>query len=158
VPRPISFVGPFAALACLAASPARADEFIVTDVTYTHAAANTMDSQYRVSPASGTPKNWTSPINFAAGSVHVLLEVKTKPSAAPTRFQVCFEGTPSYACTGPSPVYTTPGIYQWSTPFANLTYGGNVDWTQGENTVELMRCRGAAFRRRCADDRTGGTE
>jgi MYXO-CTERM domain-containing protein len=68
----------------------------------------------------------------------VLLEVKTKPGATPTKFQICFEGTPSYACTDQSPTYTAPGTYQWTTPFSNFYFGGDVDWSKGINKVALI--------------------
>jgi len=93
-----------------------AQQFVLTDVSYTHSATTTTDSHYRVSPAEGTPANWTSPVDYTKGSAYVRLRVRTKPSGnAPTRFQICFEGTNSYACTSQSPVYTAPDTYEWTT-------------------------------------------
>lgn len=127
-------------LACVLAfsGNARAEQFVVTDVTYTHSAATTEDSHYRVNPAAGTPSNWQSPINYGTGSAHVRLEVKTKPGATPTKFQICFEANPSYACTNQSPTYTTTGTYEWTTDFEDFYYGGTVNWSQGVNKVALI--------------------
>jgi hypothetical protein len=122
----------------LGVSHARAEQFILTDVSYTHSGETTTDSHYHVDPLAGTPKNWKSPVDYSAGSAHVLLEVKTKPGATPTKFQICFEGTPSYACTDQSPTYTAPGTYQWTTPFSNFYFGGDVDWSKGINKVALI--------------------
>lgn len=125
-------------LSWLATSEARAEQFIVTDVTYTHSADTTSDSHYRVSPLAGTPTNWRSPIDYASGSVRVHLEVKTKPSDTQTRFQVCFEAMPSYGCTDQSPVYTKTGTYEWTTKFEDFYYGGEVDWSKGVSKIALI--------------------
>jgi hypothetical protein len=125
-------------LACSAR--ARAEQFIVTDVAYTHSAATTSDSHYRVDPLPAAPSNWKSPLDYSQGSVHVLLEVKTKPGATPTKFQICFEGTPSYACTDQSRAYTEVGPVEWTTPFTNFYQGDGVgvDWSKGVKKVALI--------------------
>jgi hypothetical protein len=119
---------------------ARADQFIVTDVTYTHSKDTTSDSHYRVAPSAATPKDWTKPFDWTKGSVHVLLEVKTKPTATPTQFQVCFEGTPSYACTDKLAAYTKPDTYQWTTPIAKFYSPKNMpmQWANGVSKVALI--------------------
>jgi MYXO-CTERM domain-containing protein len=124
-------------LAC--AATARAEQFVVTDVSYTHSGETTSDSHYHVDPAAGTPSNWQSPINYGTGSAHVRLEVKTKPGATPTKFQICFESTPGYACTNQSPTYTTTGTYEWTTPFSAFYLGeGGVNWNEGVDKVALI--------------------
>lgn len=111
---------------------ALAAQFVVTDVTYEHSATTTTDSHLRLPPSAETPKNWKSPIDYAtAGTVYVRLEVFTKPSSENTRFQVCFEATPSYACTDQAPVYTKTGVYTWATPFPKFYQYSMVDWTKG---------------------------
>lgn len=112
--------------------PAVAAQFVVADVTYEHSATTTTDSHLRLLPSAETPKNWKAPVDYAtAGTVHVRLEVFTKPSAEKTRFQICFEATPSYACTDQSPIYTTTGVYTWATPFPKFYQYDLVDWTKG---------------------------
>jgi hypothetical protein len=130
----------FSALSILLAMPApgRAEQVVVVDVTYTHAADTTSDSHYRVPPRDGSPSDWTSPIDYTKGSAHVLLEVKTKPSATPTKFQICFQGTPAYACTYQAPEYTAVGKYEWDTPWDAFWYGGEVDWSQGVDEIALI--------------------
>jgi len=121
-----------AALVILAPTRALAAQFVVTEVTYEHSATTTTDSHLRLPPSAETPPNWKSPIDYAtAGTVYVRLEVFTKPSAENTRFQVCFEATPSYACTNQSPIYTKTGVYTWATPFPNFYQYDRVDWTKG---------------------------
>lgn len=138
----------FARLAAALASsalvllPARAwaVQFVVTDVTYTHSATTTTDSHLRIAPSAQTPINWVAPVNYTAGgTAHVRLEVFTKPSAAPTRFQICFEANAgSYACTDQAPTYTAPGVYDWVTPMPNFYQFSTVDWTKGVAKVALI--------------------
>jgi uncharacterized protein (TIGR03382 family) len=97
------------------------------------------DSHYHVKPAAGTPANWTSPVDYTQGSVYFALDVKTKPAGdAPTKFQVCFEGSPSYACGDQSPTYTKIGHYTWMTSFTNFYQYSMVDWTKGVASHALI--------------------
>lgn len=123
---------PVVAAILLLPSPALAAQFVVAEVTYEHSATTTTDSHLRLPPSAETPTSWKAPVDYAtAGTVWVRLEVFTKPSAEKTRFQVCFEATPSYACTNQSPIYTTTGVYTWSTPFPSFYQYDKVDWTKG---------------------------
>jgi hypothetical protein len=97
------------------------------------------DSHYHVKPAAGTPANWQSPVDYTQGSVYFALDVKTKPAGdAPTKFQVCFEGSPSYACGDQSPTYTKTGHYTWMTSFTNFYQYSMVDWTKGVANLALI--------------------
>lgn len=117
--------------ALLAAAPAHAAQFVVAEAAYTHSAQTTKDSHYRVKPTPETPANWQSPVDYTGGSVHVRLEVKTKPSDTPTRYQICFEMKQNYCCTDQAPIYTVPGVYEWDTAVTKLWRPGPVDFTQG---------------------------
>jgi hypothetical protein len=115
----------------LSAQPALAEQVVVADVAYTHSAQTTKDSHYRVQPTPATPANWQSPVSYEKGSVHVRLEVKTKPSATPTRFQICFEMKQNYCCTDQAPAYTKTGVYEWDTDVEKLWRPGPVDFSKG---------------------------
>jgi len=121
----LSFTAP------LVATTARAEQFVVAEAAYTHSAQTTKDSHYRVKPGPDTPPNWQSPVDYTGGSVHVRLEVKTKPSDTPTRYQICFEMKQNYCCTDQAPIYTQPGVYEWDTLVTKLWRPGPVDFTQG---------------------------
>jgi hypothetical protein len=124
---------------CFPVAAAHAAQFVVADATYTHSAQTTTDSHYRVNPAAGTPANWTSPVDYANGSAHVRLEVKTKPNTTTqTCFQVCFEATQNYGCTDISKPYTTTGVYEWDTPFSRFFTPGPVPWERGILKVALL--------------------
>ena len=122
------------------ASTAHGEQFIAADVSYTHSAETTTDSHYYVSPSPGSPSDWTSPVDYSKGSAHVRLLVKTKPTTKPTVFQVCFDVKPQYACTSFSQIYTTPGLYEWSTPFSSFYQppGATGDWSQGVRTISII--------------------
>jgi hypothetical protein len=117
----------------------RAEQLIIADVTYTHSAETTTDSHYFVTPLPGTPADWTSPIDWTKGSVHVRLEVKTKPTATPTRYEVCFDVKPEYGCTLQTQPYTEPGVYDVLTPFSRMWYPtASFDWSQGVRILSLI--------------------
>jgi hypothetical protein len=122
----------------LLTAPAFAAQVVVTEVTYTHSATTTSDSHLRVNPLPGTPANWRVPVDYASGTAVVRLEVFTKPTTTATRFQICFEATPNYACTDQAPSYTAPGVYTWTTQFTNFYQYSLVDWTKGTNKVALI--------------------
>jgi uncharacterized protein (TIGR03382 family) len=123
----------------LAAAPVRAEQFVLADVSYTHSAQTTQDSHYYPDLPADMPKDWTKPVDYAHGSVHVVLDVKTKPAGdAPTKFQLCFEGTPSYGCTLQSPTYTKTGRVEWDSPFSSFWYESTVDWAQGVKRMPLI--------------------
>jgi hypothetical protein len=120
-------------------SRAYAEQFVLTDIEYTHSTTTTKDSHYYPTLPANTPKNWVAPVDYAHGSVHIVVDVKTKPPGdAPTKLQVCFEGTPSYACTAQSPTYTTARHVEWDSPFSGFWYESTVDWTQGTKKMPLI--------------------
>lgn len=120
------------------ALPARADQVVVADVTYEHSGTTTTDSHLRLDALAATPSDLHAPIDYAAGTAYVRLEVFTKPTDVGTRFQVCFEASPTYACTDQAPTYTTTGVYTWATPFASFYQGDMVDWSRGLGRVALI--------------------
>ena len=128
----------FAALVLLSSASSLAAQVVVTELTYTHSGTTTRDSHMTLSPLPGTPANWVSPVDYTQGTAVVRLEVFSKPTTAATRFQICFEGTPSYACTDQAPAYTTPGVYTWTTRFTNFYQFNQVNWSQGVRSISLI--------------------
>jgi hypothetical protein len=122
----------------LASGTASAQQLVVADVTYEHSATTTFDSHYHLDAAAGTPADLTAPVDYASGDAVVRLEVFTKPSDAGTRFQVCFEAMPTYACTDQAPTCTTVGVYTWTTPFSRFYQGDMVDWSLGLGRIALI--------------------
>jgi hypothetical protein len=130
---------PMAFAVLFACSVAHAEQFVLADVTYAHSTETTSDSHYYPTLPADMPDDWTEPVDYAGGSVHIVLDVMTKPAGnAPTKLQICFEGTPSYACTLQSPTYTTTGRVEWDSPFASFWYESTVDWSQGTIKMPLI--------------------
>lgn len=123
------------ALALLAMAPARAEQFTPVDVTYTHTTAR--DSHHFVKPAAGTPANWASPIDYSKGTLHIHLEVMSKPTEAISLIDLCFLGTPGYACLE-TVKYTRPGVYENSRAMTSAYFAGRVDWTRGIGNIALI--------------------
>jgi len=137
------FAGPLvlgaALLVALPGEGAQAAQVVALDETWVHG-PDMPDSHYRVPPRIGTPESWVSPVDYSQGKAYVYLEVHSKPTAQPTQFQVCFEATPTYACTAQSPAYTDVGVYEWETDFAGFWSppGEMVDWSLGVNKIACI--------------------
>lgn len=119
-------------------SSAAAAQLVVFDSQWDHT-ANIRDSHY-YPRLNRVPASWVSPVNYAAGTAHVHLEVLTKPTRTQTRFQVCFEGTPTYACTAQSDPYTTTGTVRWATPFSSMWVPpmATMNWSNGVARVAVI--------------------
>jgi hypothetical protein len=123
----------------VSSSSARAAQLVVFDATWEHT-ADIPDSHYYPTLRAGVPTNWVAPVNYSTGTAYVHLEVLTKPTRTLTRFQVCFEGTPTYACTAQSEPYATTGVLSWGTAFSALWLppSTTMDWTQGVDRVAVI--------------------
>jgi hypothetical protein len=131
------FTGLLLAAAAVAV-PARADQVVLIDLTYEATAQNTTDSHFPGMPAANVPKNLKSPIDYSMGTVYLRFEVLTKPSAAETLYNVCFQNPSNYACLPYPPSYTATGVYNFNTKFSALWQVAMVDWTMGVTEVQLI--------------------
>ena len=122
------------------ALPVRAqDQVVILDETYTATSANTEDSHYRTVQKPGTPTNWRSPIDYASGKIHARVDVISKPSNKKTLFNICFEGTPSYACLPYQPTpYTTTGVFEWEPSLPGIYQYSMVDWSKPIKKIALI--------------------
>jgi hypothetical protein len=129
-----------ALLLSLSVSAVRAqDQLELVDVTYTATAENTDDSRYDLEPSADVPDDWTSPVDYAGGSVHVRAEVLDKPSDDLTNLNICLEGAPgeTLSCL-PYLVYTEPGVYEDTFPFDVLWQYDVRDWTESTNQIAMI--------------------
>lgn len=119
-------------------SSAAAAQLVVFDAMWEHT-ANIRDSHY-YPRLNRVPASWVSPVNYSTGSAHVHLEVLTKPTRTLTKFQVCFEGTPTYACTAQSDSYATTGTLRWATPFSAMWVPpmATMNWANGVERVAVI--------------------
>ena len=88
------------------------------------------------------PKDWTSPIDFRNGTVHIRLEVLEKPPGeAPTTWSLCYipnKGQKNgYGCTSTG-VYTKEGVYEKDIPMTSFWENESIIWTEGVKQMDLV--------------------
>ena len=126
--------------ACLAlgVSSAKAqDQYVFLDIEWEHT-ADIADSHYVPALPHDMPTNWVSPVDYAAGTAHMWLEVRSKPTDAPTKVQVCYIGSPSYSCDYQSDAFTTTGVFEWSDPFSGFWSPDYTDWSMAPRQVTVI--------------------
>jgi hypothetical protein len=136
-----SFIWTSVSVALFAGPPAFAQpqQFTMVDVVYEHSATTTRDSHYRVRRPATAPTNWKAPIDYTMGTVYTYIEVMTKPSDAATLWNICFEGSPSYACYG-SRSYRTPTVLHFASRFPTFYQYTQVDWSRPiANTALILK-------------------
>lgn len=89
-----------------------------------------------------TPTDWTSPIDYRNGSVHIRLEVLEKaPGDAPTTWTLCYipnKGRKNnYGCTSTG-LYTKEGIYELDVPMTSWWENESIIWTEGIKQMDLV--------------------
>lgn len=88
------------------------------------------------------PKDWTSPVDFRNGTVHIRLEVLEKPPGdAPTTWSLCYipnkgQGN-GYGCTNTG-VYTKPGVYEKDVSMTSFWENQSIIWSEGIKQMDLV--------------------
>ena len=88
------------------------------------------------------PADWTLPVDYRNGSVHIRIEVLEKPSGnAPTTWSLCYipnkgQGN-GYGCTSTG-VYTSEGIFEKDVPMTSFWENGSIIWTEGIKQMDLV--------------------
>jgi hypothetical protein len=88
------------------------------------------------------PKDWTSPVDYRNGMVHIRIEVIEKPAGnAPTTWTLCYipnkgQGN-GYGCTG-TELYTTTGTYERDVPMTSFWENESIVWTEGIKQMDLV--------------------
>jgi hypothetical protein len=140
-----------AGLLALVAIPeiARADQFVLFDVTFTYTKQDADNSKpspshYYVTDQlnSARPHNWTSPVDYRNGTAHVRLEVIQKPAGKePTTWSVCYipnKGQKGgYGCFN-TVVYTEPGVYEQDIPMTKFWQSDSIVWSEGIKRMDLV--------------------
>jgi hypothetical protein len=89
-----------------------------------------------------TPKDWTSPIDYRNGTVHIRLEVLDKPAGgAPTTWTLCYIPNKgrnnNYGCTSTG-IYTERGVYELDVPMTSWWENESIIWTEGIKQMDLV--------------------
>jgi hypothetical protein len=138
----------------LSAQPVKKDpaknQFVLFDVEFTYTKADADNS----TPSKShfyvkhdmlnphTPKNWTSPVDYRNGTVHIRLEVLEKPAGeAPTTWTLCYipnKGRKNgYGCTNTG-IYTEKGVYELDVPMTSWWENESIIWTEGIKQMDLV--------------------
>ena len=134
----------------LSTSPGFAEQFVLFDVTFpfTQEDANNSTpskSHYYVKGTAinpGRPKDWTAPVDYRNGTVHIRLEVIEKPAGGePTTWSICYipnrgEGN-GYGCTG-TDVYREKGVYEKDVSMKSFWQNDGIVWSEGIKQMDLV--------------------
>lgn len=88
------------------------------------------------------PSDWTQPVDFRHGSVHIILEVLDKPAGDfPTTWTLCYiphqgQGN-GYGCTT-SGLYTAPGVYERDVAMTEFWENASIVWNKGIKQMDLV--------------------
>jgi hypothetical protein len=139
----------FVALA-LAMTTGKAEQFVLFDVTFNYTKADADNSKpskshYYVKGDrlnQNRPQDWTSPVDYRNGTVHVRLEVVDKPAGdEPTTWSVCYipnKGQKNgYGCLGID-AYRTTGVYEKDISMKSFWENDSIVWSEGIKQMDLV--------------------
>lgn len=130
-----------------AASPALADQFVLFDVTFPYSKDDAFNSTpskshwYVKGPLinADRPKDWTAPVDYRNGTLHVRLEVLEKPEGGEgTQWNICYIANKGgYGCAA-TPVYKEKGVYEKDIPMTAFWHNDALTWEQGVKQIDLV--------------------
>jgi hypothetical protein len=140
----------FSALALFSTRFASADQFVLFDVTFTYTkedADNSTPSKshYYVKGEKLNPKrprDWTAPVDYRNGTVHIRAEVIDKPPGGePTTWTICYipnhgQGN-GYGCTG-TDLYREKGVYEKDVSMKSFWENDAIIWSEGIKQMDLV--------------------
>jgi len=127
-----------------------AAQFVLFDVTFTFTkddADNSKPSKshYYVKGAAinpDRPRDWTAPVDYRNGTVHIRLEVIEKPvGSEPTTWSICYipnkgQGN-GYGCTG-TDLYREKGVYEKDVSMKAFWQNDGIVWSEGIKQMDLV--------------------
>ncbi len=132
------------------ATDSRAEQFVLFDVTFPYTKADAdnakpSQSHYYVKSDrlnAERPKDWTAPVDYRNGTVHVRLEVIEKPAGSkPTTWSVCYipyKGqNKGYGCLGIS-AYKEPGVHEQDIAMTKFWQNNDIVWSEGIKQMDLV--------------------
>lgn len=134
----------------VSASVTHADQFVLFDVTFTFTQEDALNSKpsqshYYVKSErlnAERPKDWTAPVDYRNGTVHLRLEVLEKPAGdQPTSWSVCYipyKGqNHGYGCIGTG-AYSTAGVIEKDLSMTTFWQNNDIVWTEGIKEMHLV--------------------
>ena len=89
------------------------------------------------------PKDWTSPVDFRNGTVHVRTEVLEKPEGGePTTWSLCYIPNKrgkehGYGCTSTG-VYREKGVHKQDVSMTKFWHNDGIVWSDGVKEMHLV--------------------
>ena len=128
----------------------RAEQFVLFDVTFTFTKADADNStpnksHYYVKGSlinPDRPKDWTAPVDYRNGTVHIRTEVIEKPASnEKTTWTLCYipnkgQGN-GYGCTG-TVLYRDKGVYEQDVPMTSWWQNDAIVWAEGIKQMDLV--------------------
>jgi hypothetical protein len=133
----------------VAPSAVRAEQFVLFDVTFTFTQSDAVNAKpskshfyVRAQMNPNRPKDWTAPIDYRNGTVHVRTEVIDKPAGSvATAWTLCYipyKGIGSgYGCTGTG-AYTEKGLLERDITMTSWWQNEDIVWSQGIQGMDLV--------------------
>lgn len=127
-----------------------AAQFVLFDATFTFTKEDADNSKpskshYYIKGAAinpERPKDWTAPVDYRNGTVHLRLEVLEKPPGGePTTWSICYipnkgQGN-GYGCTG-TDLYKEKGVYEKDVSMRAFWQNDGIVWTEGIKQMDLV--------------------
>jgi hypothetical protein len=155
---PAKFARPFRAVAVAvllltgisAPSVSRAEQFVLFDTTFTFTKADADNSKPSKSHVyikgdmlnPKRPRDWTAPVDYRNGTVHIRAEVIEKPAGGePTTWTLCYipnkgQGN-GYGCTG-TQLYREKGVYEKDVSMKSFWQNDAIVWSEGIKRMDLV--------------------
>ena len=127
-----------------------ANQFVLFDVTFTFTKADADNSKPskshyyvkgdKLNPAR--PRDWTTPVDYRNGTVHIRAEVIEKPPGdEPTTWSICYipmrgQGN-GYGCTG-TDLYRAQGVYEKDVSMRSFWQNDAIVWAKGIKQMDLV--------------------
>lgn len=125
-------------------------QFVLFDAEFTYTKENADNSKPSKSHYYVTgnmlntqrPTDWTSPVDYRNGTVHIRLEVLNKPAGnLPTTWTLCYipnhgQGN-GYGCTG-TVLYTEEGVFESDVSMTSFWENESIIWTEGIKQMDLV--------------------
>lgn len=140
----------FLVLLSLGDDAPRANQFVLFDVTFTYTkedadGSKPSPSHYYVKDDKlnpDRPKDWTTPVDYRNGTVHIRLDVLEKPEGgAPTTWNVCYipnKGQKNgYGCVK-TETYKEKGVYESDVAMTKFWQNDSIVWSEGIKRMDLV--------------------
>jgi chitinase len=134
----------------VACSATYAEQFVLFDVTFAFTKEDADNSKpskshYYVRDTmlnGGRPKDWTQPVDYRNGTVHIRTEVIEKPPGGePTTWTLCYipnKGQKNgYGCTG-TVLYREKGVYEQDVKMTSFWQNDSIVWSEGIKEMHLV--------------------